>query len=144
MTHQVHTPQADANYVEVFTCDRDGAVFGYRLVGASAGPQVAVLGSCAAAELAFDRLMNIPTLPWMRGNLVLIQIDALDDSFSQIDALESLGTVDRTITLPQASAVVPTEAEVRQYYQSVLRVCADLGMISGRGLSRNGSRDEAA
>lgn len=144
MTDPLPAAQADANYVEVFTCDGNGAVFGYRLVGASAGPQVAVLGSCAAAELAFDRLMNIPTLPWMRGNLVLIQIDALDAAFSQIDALESLGPIDRTITLPRASAVVPTEAEVRQYYQSVLRVCAELGMISGRGLSRSQPQDEAA
>lgn len=75
MTDLLHAAQADATYVEVFTCDRDSAVFGYRLVGASAGPQVAVLGSCAAAELAFDRLETLPTFPRMRGNLVLIRTD---------------------------------------------------------------------
>ncbi|WP_457086156.1 hypothetical protein [Marinovum sp. KMM 9879] len=137
-------PEADANYVDVLTNTRDGTVFGYRLVGASAGPQVAVLGTCAAAELAFDRLMHIPTLPWMKGNLILIQLDALDDALSQIDSLVAIGPIDRTITLPRANQGGLSEAEIRHHYQTILRACTELGMISGRGVPPATPEEDAA
>ncbi|MEL6102726.1 MAG: hypothetical protein AAFR68_15620, partial [Pseudomonadota bacterium] len=70
--------ESDAGYVEVLTTSQ-GAVFGYRLKGASAGPQVVVAGVCPNAEQVFERLLLTPTLPWMRGTLIVIRLDALDD-----------------------------------------------------------------
>ena len=95
-------------------------------------------GSCPVAEQVFDRILRIPTLPWMRGTLVLIHLDALDLWGRDFAALAELGTVDRTVMLPWSSGDAPDERAMRQTYHQVLRVCADLGMIAGRGVARAG------
>lgn len=136
--------ESDAGYVEVLTTSNNGGVFGYRLKGASAGPQVVAAGVCPSAEQVFERLLRIPTLPWMRGALVLIRLDALDDMLGDLNGLAPLGPIDRTIILPWSSANRPSEAEVRRNYHLVLRACADLGMISGRGVSRRSEQADVS
>lgn len=128
--------QTDSGFVEVLTSDKDGSVFGYRLVGAAPGPQLVVVGQWAAAETVFDRLMSIPTLPWMRGRLVLIRTDVLDGMLGDPSSLCPLGNIDRTLILPCANAGALGDADVLRAYHMVLRVCTDLGMISGRGVLR--------
>lgn len=128
--------RAESGFVELFATENSGAVFAYRLVGAAAGPQLVVAGTCPSAATVFERLLSIPTLPWMRGSLVLVRLDALEDVASDVGGLEPLGPVDRTIVLTGAGVGAEDEALARRNYHAVLRACAELGMIAGRGVAR--------
>ena len=130
--------QSACGCVEVLTTERTGNRFGYRLVGASAGPQIVVAGTCSSAEKVFDRMLSIPTLPWMRGNLILVRLDALDDFVGEISALKPFGKIDRTLILPWTSDEETSDLFTRRSYHKVLRACADLGKIAGRGVARMG------
>lgn len=127
--------ERDSGYLEVFSTQRTGKVFGYRLVGASAGPQLVVAGHCEASSDVFERLLDIPTLPWIRGNLVLIRLDALDDLVLDISSIAHIGVVDRTLILPDSGPDVERELMQRRNYHMILRTCAQLGMIAGRGVA---------
>ncbi len=129
--------KASSGYVEILTTERTGTDFAYRLVGASAGPQVAVAGVCPSAGRVFDRLLSIPSLPWMRGNLILIRLDALDNLLGELSSLSPLGEIDQTIILPWTDEGAADDALIRRSYHMVLRACADLGMITGRGVVRS-------
>lgn len=126
--------QADFGYIEALTATAKGTVIGYRLVGASAGPQLVVAGICPSSEHVFDRLLSIPTLPWMRGSLVLIRTSALDNLLSDLPSVSVLGEIDRTMVLPFSDTEKADETIIRRSYHQVLRACASLGMISGRGV----------
>ena len=134
MTHWRHKPEGDSTFVDVLTCETSGIPFGYRLIGAAPGPQVVVAGIGRIAEQVFDGLMAIPTLPWMRGTLVLVHLDVLDHPAGETALRVPLGPVDRTLKLPWPSQALPEAPLVRQSLHRVLHVCADMGMISGRGL----------
>ena len=125
----------DAGFVEVLASERTGAPFGYRLQGTKAGPQLVVAGVCPFAEDVFDRILRIPTLPWIRGTLVLLRLDALDNVSSDLQSLDPLGPVDRTLTLPIHNGEALEAFEVRRSYHQILRTCAELGMIAGRGVA---------
>ena len=127
--------ERECGYLEVFTTQFTGTVFGYRIVGSKLGPQVVVAGSCDASTAVFERLLAIPTLPWLRGNLVLILLDALDDIVHDISSIESIGHVDRTIMLANSPTDDGGKALNQKNYHMILRVCAELGMISGRGVA---------
>lgn len=126
--------QADCGYIAALTATAKGTVIGYRLVGASAGPQLVVAGICPSSEHVFDRLLSIPTLPWMRGSLVLIRTSALDNLLSDLPSVSVLGEIDRTMVLPFSDTEKADETIIRRSYHQVLRACASLGMISGRGV----------
>ncbi len=127
--------EANCGYVEIMATEQTGTSFGYRLVGASAGPQIVVAGICPSAAQVFVRLLAIPSLPWMRGNLVLIRLDALDNLWGDLSLMSPLGEIDRTLILPW-SDIEDTDAElIRRGYLMVLRACAELGMICGRGVA---------
>ncbi|AHD03046.1 hypothetical protein [Leisingera methylohalidivorans] len=128
--------EAGHGYVEALTATADGAVVGYRLVGASSGPQVVVAGICPASEHVFDRLLAIPTLSWIRGILVLIRIEALDNLLSVLPSVLASGEIDRTLVLPFSDAEQADGRVIRRSCHRVLRAWASLGMISGRGLPR--------
>ncbi|MBY6057165.1 hypothetical protein [Leisingera daeponensis] len=133
--------EADFGYTEALTAAADGTVLGYRLVGASAGPQLVVAGICPSTEHVFDRLLSIPTLPWMRGSLVLIRAGALDNLLSDLSSVSVLGENDRTLVLPFTDTDRIDERTVRRSYHQVLRACASLGMISGRGVMPPGGAE---
>lgn len=124
---------ATSGYIQVLTTESTGTVYGYRFVGAKAGPQIVVAGHCDSAQEVFDRLIAIPTLPWMRGSMVFVRLDMLDDINADFAALSPLGQVDRTIVLPLADST-DKERTIRTAYHAVLRAFAGLGMISGRGV----------
>ena len=136
MTPMTTQTDTDAGFVEVLTTKSTGEVYGYRLTGAAPGPVLVAAGHCDAAEALFERIMRIPTLPWMRGTLVLIRLGRLDVHTRIADDLVELGPVDRTIVLPFADHGEASALELRRTYHNILRTCADLGMISARGVGR--------
>lgn len=107
--------------------------FGFVLKGAKAGPQLVIGGHGWIAEATYDRLRSIPTLPWMRGNLVLVRFDLLSDGFRALDALADLGPTDRTVHLTTIGPFQGADP-VGTNTQRVLRAARDLGMIEGRGV----------
>ena len=123
--------KAECGYVEVLTTERAGSPFGYRLVGPTPGPQIVVAGFCSSAERVFDHLLSNPTLAWMRGNLVLVNLDLLGDLMIELSSIPRLGTTDRTLILPYIDDSDGAEAIVRRSCDIVLRACADLKMIAG-------------
>lgn len=135
MTPRKSTTDAGGRYIDVLTSKNSGTIHGYLLIGANAGPQVVVAGMCSYAVEVFDRLLSTPTLPWMRGNLVMIQLDALEDLEQDTSSLAPLGIVDQTIILPCGESEFTDNRLVRASYHMVLRACAELGMIAGRRVS---------
>ncbi|MGJ8603274.1 MAG: hypothetical protein ACSHXH_04035 [Marivita sp.] len=132
MSKRTIIAERDAGYLEVFCTQTTGTIFGHRLVGTAPGPQLVVASHCQTSAHVFERLLNIPTLPWMRGNLVLIRLDALDDLVMDITSIAHIGIVDRTMILTENT----TDPNVqRRNYHMILRACAQLGMISGRGVA---------
>ena len=135
MAHWKTVESSIAGYVEVLSTERTGTAYGYRLFGAQAGPQVVVAGSCSEAEQVFDRLLAIPTLPWIRGNLVLLRLDVLDNLYHDLRSLASVGRVDEIVFLPWTCSDEGNEQLARRNFHMVLRMCTQLGMINGRGVS---------
>ncbi|WP_341367594.1 hypothetical protein [Yoonia sp. BS5-3] len=96
---------------------------------------------CPAAGGVFDRILQIPTLPWMHGTLTLIMLDAFDDLIGDVHQFDALGPIDHTVMLPSMNNRLLNEGDLKRHYYTVLRACAALGMISGRGVpyrDRNG------
>ncbi|WP_415918839.1 hypothetical protein [Tateyamaria sp. SN6-1] len=127
--------KTESGFAEVLTTQATGEVYGHRLRGAAPGPQLVVAGMCASAEIVFDRLLQIPTLPWMKGNLLLIQLNKLDNLQFDLATLPPLGIIDRTLVLPWDSSDETDVIAARRNYHLVLRTCAELGMIQGRGVA---------
>ena len=65
----------------------------------------------------------------------MILLDALDDISGDISSIESIGYIDRTIMLTDSSAEAGGEQLKRRNFYMILRTCAELGMISGRGVT---------
>lgn len=126
----------DAKYVDVITSQRDGLVVGYRLQGGRPGPKLLVAGFSPCADIIYDRLLNLPTLPWLRGSLSMLMLDASD--ITDLSVAEMFGPdaqVDETLFLPFVAAEPDDMTDqVRDGYRSVLRLCERLGMIDGRGV----------
>lgn len=130
---QVETASvATCAFVEVLTSPASGRPYGYHLKGGFSGPTLAVLGHGANAEAVFDRLLSIHSLRWMHGTLVLLRIDEGLDLLADIERNGGIGPIDRTMVLPLSD--VASAQPDRWPHTSVLRFCATLGMIDGRGL----------
>lgn len=139
MVTEISNPNGVANghigcgFVEVLNDARDARPFGYKIGGARPGPTVVVAGYAPVAHDIYDRLLKLPTLPWLRGSLVLITLDALDVTIINEDLANQIGPVDRTLHLPFSANQDHDEA-TREGYWTVLKLCAQLRMISGRGV----------
>lgn len=142
MTKSSHAEYASCGHVDVLTTSDSGDVLGYKLIGQAPGPQLTVIGACASADQAFDRLLSIPTLPWMRGNLVLIRADTLEHIVTDLASIAQVGPVDRTMILPWSNHQPAEPLLIKRYYREVLRSCAHLGMISGRGIYEPMSKED--
>ena len=130
-----HRAADPGRHVDVLTSPRDARPFGYRVGGTRSGPTLVVAGYAAIAGDVYDRLLDLPTLPWLRGSLVLITLEALDITALDAEVVEAIGPVDRTLHLPFPMRE-DRDAAVRDGYWAVLHLCAELGMISGRGINR--------
>ncbi len=136
MTRWKKICENDAGFVEVLTSRASGERIGYRLIGAKAGPQLVAAGVCEAAEHVFDRFLSIPTLPWMRGNLILLRLDVLHDVIDDLEELRPMGRIDQTVLLAWDDGEITSDTMVRRNYHMVLRACTNHGMISGRGVAK--------
>ena len=113
---------------------------GYVIGGCKPGPDILVAGFRPVADKVFDRLLTIPSLPRLRGTLYLIRLEALADTAPGADIAGLSGKdFDKTIILP-LNAVSDSDVDlIAESYQRVFGMCAELGMIQGRGLYRRGS-----
>ncbi len=108
---------------------------GYVIGGCKPGPDILVAGYRPVADKVFDRLLKIPSLPWLRGTLYLIRLEALADTAPGSDIAGLSGKdFDKTIILPLSAALDGEVDLIAESYQRVLGMCAELGMIQGRGL----------
>ena len=115
--------------------------FGFKVGGAVPGPTLLVASHASLARHVYQRLLLIPSLNRLRGEMYLVALEKLenaDDAASLREALGISSVVDRSIILSPTSlcGLRPSKAETaagRCYWQ-VLRLCADLGMIDGRGV----------
>jgi hypothetical protein len=64
--------------VEVLTTKTGSDVFGFRITGFYTGPSVLVAGHALIADQVYARLMQIPTLGWMRGTLTLVFLNMME------------------------------------------------------------------
>lgn len=115
----------------------DGSdVAGYIVSGAERGPMALAVGRRSVASEAFHRLAQLESLPRMRGRLLLVFENALEQpksglSYAALDRLRFDGNV--TI-LADATDVAYKTAARNEAYWTVLRLLARLGMIDGRGV----------
>lgn len=137
MTNWTKPNERESGFVEVLATRHDGIPFGYRFQGHRSGPQLVVAGLCPSAAGVFDRIIQIPTLPWMRGTLTLIMLDAFNDLTGNENQFDPLGPIDRTIMLPAMVNGSSNEGDLKRHYHTVLSACAALGMISGRGVPQH-------
>jgi hypothetical protein len=115
--------------------------FGFRIGGSCAGPTIVVAGATALTTQVFQRLLLLPTLSRLKGMLYLIHLDKLDRDadFEQVHDILPAGTlIDGQMFLPfvnigDMSAELGDSA-VQDAYFAILRLCADHGMIAGRGI----------
>ena len=116
-----------APFTEVLTAPSSGHLIGYRLPGYRPGPTVVIATSKALLEPVSSRLAALPTISWIRGTLILVDIDAIGDG-----AWGSPKFIDATLALPFYTGWEAAEAHG---YWSILRICTHLGMIDGRGVT---------
>lgn len=115
--------------------------YGFEVGGLAAGPNVLVGCHSALARQVYQRLLLIPSLNRIRGRLFLLALDRLGD-FGALGSLDELpgvtGPIDRVMTLPsiELDALDDRAAAelVRRNYYAVLRLCARMGMVQGRGI----------
>lgn len=123
-------------FAEVLTCDT-GTGLGYRLGGHFAGPDVLIVGHAPIADQVFDRLITLPTLGWLRGTLTLINLSVLTLSGENPRLAQFFQPrPDELLFLPYHITPETAQEAATQGYWSVLRLCADMGMIAGRGVPR--------
>ncbi|MEN8750653.1 hypothetical protein [Marivita sp.] len=115
--------------------------FGFRVGGLRAGPDVVVACQAALARQVYQRLLLIPSLNRLKGRLFLISLDRLEDLEDIGSLLGLLGVAapfDYIMTLPALEFDALDEAAaaelVRRNYFAVLRLCARMGMVHGRGI----------
>ena len=135
----LHMPKQDlseCSFVEVLTTARDGGIFGHKLTGANTGPSLLVAGHRNLVTAILDRLVGLPTLPWMRGAITLIILEDLDfDAYSHSMRMGQTDKFDEILCLPYTTDPESTADAALQGYRTILRLCARLGMIAGRGVN---------
>ena len=124
-------------FVEVLTAEVSGAEIGFRFGGNYPGPNALIAGDVALIDALSDRLLALPTLPWMWGKLYLVEIDGIA-RLDIRDAQSGLAHVmfDEVILLPHAKTFADWQGTVNQAYWTTLKLCRRLGMIEGRGVTR--------
>jgi len=148
MNQIVHTPydtaRAAANnrpYIQDLSSGLFPGHFGFLIGGHSAGPNIVVAGSTRLTGQVYQRLLLLPTLSRLKGQLFLLDLDRLDgpDGIETVrDLLPEDAEIDGQLFLPFVGVDDMwgdvQHGAVKEAYWSVLRLCAALGMISGRGI----------
>jgi len=132
------TPRYSASYDDPETSQ----IVGHRIGGAFAGPKLMVAADAPLAEAVFKRLTKLPTLPWMRGELWVINLTSFNEhTILHLPATLWETPIERTVVLPHVTSDTLSEEIATEAYWSVLRLCSDLGMISGRGVQMVGNNN---
>jgi len=132
---QSETIVPDGRFVEILTSNSTGDVIGYRFGGGQAGPNVMAAAYGQISEYLFDRLAELPTIPWMWGKLFIVNLDALTDTELRNPArLIAETPIDEVLMLPVAALQGDDATAAEQSYWATLKLCASLGMIQGRGI----------
>lgn len=129
---------AGCKFVEVLTAETSGDIVGYRFGGSQPGPNALVAGDAALMEALFERLNQLPTLPWMWGKLYLVALD--DTECGDLNEVQRTlcGTVlDELVLLPHTLGEPACQHSSDRAYWTTLRMCRQLGMIQGRGVATN-------
>ena len=127
----------NSNFVEILTSDKSAIVIGYRIGGSNTGPNIWVTGSKRITTPIYECLLRLPTLPWMRGTIYLMNLGVLDQNeLSKPPECVTNETIDDFLFLPFDGPPENTDIAVRAGYRSILQLCTQLGMISGRGISQ--------
>lgn len=124
-----------------------GDVAGYRISGVNAGPTALATGFRDTVAPAFHQLARLPSLPRLHGQIILAftdQIEVPGCGFSGRDLFSERidGSIFLAFHATRNTAPKDLRNAHREAYWSVLRLCTQLGMISGRGvppLSRQAS-----
>lgn len=125
----------ESKFVEVLTSEDSGDLIGYRIGGACPGPSAVLAGHPALIEALFDRFIAVPTLPWMWGSLHLVSLEFVEDGdLTELQTFLPTVRVDGLIMLPYSKIDGGYAAAIEQGYWAGLRLCAQLGMIEGRGV----------
>jgi hypothetical protein len=123
----------ECHSVEILTSETTGKVIGYCLGGGRPGPNLLVSGHPPLIDDIFEKLIQIPTLPWMWGKLYLVNLNALDGE-AQGNPWRTLNqiTFDDSVFLPPLDAASDVVGSTADACKTVLRACAGMGMIVGR------------
>jgi len=101
------------------------------------GPFLLVCGRGAICNPAFERIMELPSLPWLRGTLVLSYIGQVDVAGrSQLSpGANAAARCDATLFLDfMGDHEGARIAYADEAYWTILRKMTELGMIAGRGV----------
>ncbi|MGC1494184.1 MAG: hypothetical protein WA790_00135 [Sulfitobacter sp.] len=123
-------------FIEVLTAQQTGATIGYRFGGDRPGPNALVAGDARLMQSLFNRLHNLPTLPWMWGKLYLVTLDEMECTGLQ-DISRCIPDIafDALVMLPYAPGADTHDFSIDRAYWTSLRLCRQLGMIQGRGVN---------
>lgn len=124
--HRHLFPDPAQRHITSILSGPSGQEVGTRITGGYAGPALLVSGDAGIMDRVTLRLAALPSLPWMRGEMMLISSEHLDCALSN--------GLDRDVQLDIAAA--DCDGVPGQAYWIILRRCAELGMISGRGVRR--------
>ncbi|MEO9898955.1 MAG: hypothetical protein ABJD13_13440 [Paracoccaceae bacterium] len=107
-----------------------GPVIGYHVAGRKVGPNLLVAAQTNETNEVFRRLLSIPTLPWLRGNLFLLRLDNTRQSIAQLMPK----VIGEHLTELDGQLLLTGRKSANAGYWTILRFCTHYGMISGRGV----------
>ena len=119
------------NWVHEITLPGPGVAIGHQISGSRRGPMLLVIGQDDVVAPVYRRIMALPRLPFIRGDLILAHFCAARPDLDNriLDHIEGqMGPVDDTLHL------VGRSEDTAELYWSILRFCTQYGMISGRGV----------
>jgi hypothetical protein len=132
---KTHKRVSDNRFVEVLTNPQSGMEIGYTLGGAKSGPRFLVVGHAPIIDKIYERLIALPTLPWVCGQIFLVPLDDMDESeLSDVLAQLPESSFDEAILLPIMDSQATQIQTVHHGYWKVLRLATQLGMIAGKGV----------
>jgi hypothetical protein len=124
----------DLPFAEVLVNPHARIPYGVRFGGDRPGPSALFTAPSTTIETVARRMIKLPTLPWIWGHIYLISSDMIS-SGQQVDVTSCLpNVIFDDITISAASNQDSTDTLDAAYW-TVLRLCARLGMIQGRGVA---------
>jgi hypothetical protein len=125
----------DSPTVEVLRTPVTSVEYGFRLGGRNPGPNFLVAGHDPVASLVYARLIRLPSISRIHGTLTLINLNAMEQTGLLSHPTRLIDhNPDDIHFLSYHLDETYQEKAVKEGYWSTLRRCAQLGMISGRGI----------